>query len=260
MIELCIFVEIEEMCVVGWFVVEILVMLCDEIKVGMNFFLIDCCVYDMICKVGVEFCYIDYYLFFGVSLFGKVICMLVNDVVLYGLFYDYVFCDGDLVMLDFVVLVDGWVVDFVVFFVVGMLWDEDFCLIDMIEWVLMVVIQMLIVGNWIGDIFVVIVVVVYGEGYLINIDFGGYGVGCMMYGDFYVVNDGCVGCGFLLCVGFVFVLELWFFVMIDEFVMDFDGWILCSVDGLWGVYFEYMIVIIEDGLIILIDCLFFGVD
>lgn len=126
------------------------------VVVGVNLLEFDVFVYDMICVEGVESCYIDYYFLFGVFLFGKVICILVNDVVLYGFLYDYWFWDGDFFLLDFVVFVNGWVSDLVVLIVVGIFCDEDFWFIELMEVVLLVGIVVVIVGNKIGDILVVI--------------------------------------------------------------------------------------------------------
>ncbi|MCT1477064.1 type I methionyl aminopeptidase [Microbacterium sp. p3-SID336] len=260
MIELRTPAEIDEMRAAGRFVAETLATLRDETKVGTNLLTIDRRAHDMIRKAGAESCYIDYHPSFGASPFGKVICTSVNDAVLHGLPHDYTLRDGDLVTLDFAVSVDGWVADSAVSFVVGTPRDEDLRLIDTTERALTAAIETAVVGNRIGDISAAIAAVAHGEGYSINTDFGGHGVGRTMHGDPHVANDGRAGRGFPLRAGLVLALEPWFLATTDELVTDPDGWTLRSVDGSRGAHSEHTIAITEDGPLILTDRSFLGVS
>lgn len=259
MIELRTPAEIEEMRAAGRFVAETLATLRDETKVGTNLLSIDRRAHDMIRKAGAESCYIDYHPSFGASPFGKVICTSVNDAVLHGLPHDYTLRDGDLVSLDFAVSVDGWVADSAVSFVVGAAREEDLRLIDTSERALDAAIAATAVGNRIGDISAAIAAVAHGEGYSINTDFGGHGVGRTMHGDPHVANDGRAARGFPLRSGLVLALEPWFLATTDELVTDPDGWTLRSVDGSRGSHSEHTVAITEDGPIILTDRSFLGV-
>lgn len=260
MIELRTPAEIEEMRAAGRFVAETLATLRDETKVGTNLLSIDRRAHDMIRRAGAESCYIDYHPSFGASPFGKVICASVNDAVLHGLPHDYSLRDGDLVTLDFAVSVDGWVADSAVSFVVGTAREEDLRLIDTTERALTAAIGTATVGNRIGDISAAVAAVAHGEGYSINTDFGGHGVGRTMHGDPHVPNDGRAGRGFPLRAGLVLALEPWFLATTDELVTDPDGWTLRSVDGSRGAHSEHTIAITDDGPIILTDRSFLGVD
>ncbi|MDH5133582.1 MULTISPECIES: type I methionyl aminopeptidase [unclassified Microbacterium] len=260
MIELRTPAEIDEMRAAGRFVAETLATLRDETKVGTNLLAIDRRAHDMIRKAGAESCYIDYHPSFGASPFGKVICTSVNDAVLHGLPHDYALKDGDLVTLDFAVSVDGWVADSAVSFVVGTPRDEDLRLIDTTERALTAAIETSVVGHRIGDISAAIAEIAHGEGYSINTDFGGHGVGRTMHGDPHVANDGRAGRGFPLRAGLVLALEPWFLATTDELVTDPDGWTLRSADGSRGAHSEHTIAITDDGPIILTDRSFLGVD
>lgn len=260
MIELRTPAEIDEMRAAGRFVAETLATLRDETKVGTNLLSIDRRAHDMIRKAGAESCYIDYHPSFGASPFGKVICTSVNDAVLHGLPHDYTLRDGDLVTLDFAVSVDGWVADSAVSFVVGTAREEDLRLIDTTERALVAAIETSTVGNRIGDISAAVAAVAHGEGYSINTDFGGHGVGRTMHGDPHVANDGRPGRGFPLRAGLVLALEPWFLATTDELVTDPDGWTLRSADGSRGAHSEHTIAITEEGPIILTDRSFLGVD
>ncbi len=260
MIELRTPAEIDEMRAAGRFVAETLATLRADTKVGTNLLDIDRRAHEMIRAAGAESCYIDYHPSFGASPFGKVICTSVNDAVLHGLPHDYTLRDGDLVSLDFAVSVDGWVADSAVSFIVGAPREEDLRLIDTTNRALDAAIAAATVGNRIGDISASIAAVAHGEGYSINTDFGGHGVGRVMHGDPHVPNDGKPGRGYPLREGLVIALEPWVLATTDELRTDAAGWTLRSVDGSRGAHSEHTIAITETGPIVLTDRSFLGVD
>ncbi|GAA1652275.1 type I methionyl aminopeptidase [Microbacterium flavum] len=259
MIELRTPSEIDAMRPAGRFVAEVLATLRDDTKVGTNLLSIDKRAHEMIRKAGAESCYIDYHPSFGASPFGKVICTSINDAVLHGLPHDYTLRDGDLVSLDFAVSVDGWVADSAVSFVVGSPRDEDLALIDMTERALDAAIGAAVTGGRIGDISHAVAEVARADGYSINTDFGGHGVGRTMHGDPHVPNDGKPNRGYPLRPGLVIALEPWFLQSTDELVTDPDGWTLRSADGSRGAHAEHTVAITEDGPLILTDRSFLGV-
>ncbi|MFT4235132.1 MAG: type I methionyl aminopeptidase [Microbacterium sp.] len=253
MIELRTPAEIEQMRPAGRFVAETLESLKADTKVGMNLLTIDKRAHDMIRAAGAESCYIDYAPSFGRGPFGKVICTSVNDAVLHGLPHDYVLRDGDLVTLDFAVSVNGWVADSAVSFIVGTPRDEDLRLIETTERALDAAIRAAQAGSRVGDISAAIAEVSHGEGYTINTDFGGHGVGRIMHGDPHVPNDGRAGRGYPLKPGLVIAIEPWLLGTTNELITDQDGWTLRSADGSRGAHSEHTIAITENGPIILTD-------
>jgi methionyl aminopeptidase len=260
MIELRTPAEIDAMRPAGRFVAETLATLRDETKVGTNLLDIDRRAHELIRRAGAESCYIDYHPSFGASPFGKVLCTSINDAVLHGLPHDYNLRDGDLVSLDFAVSIDGWVADSALSFVVGTPRDEDLALIDTTERALDAAIATARVGKRIGDISAAIAEVAHGDGYVINTDFGGHGVGHIMHGDPHVANDGRAGRGYPLREGLVIAIEPWFLQTTDELITDPDGWTLRSADGSRGAHSEHTIAITADGPIVLTDRSFLGVD
>jgi methionyl aminopeptidase len=260
MIELRTPAEIEQMRPAGRFVAEVLAALRDETKVGTNLLTIDRHAHDLIRKAGAESCYIDYHPSFGARPFGKVICTSINDAVLHGLPHDYTLRDGDLVSLDFAASIDGWVADSAVSFIVGTPRDEDLRLIETTRNSLDAAIAAATAGRKIGDISAAIAAVAHGEGYAINTDFGGHGVGRVMHGDPHVPNDGKAGRGYPLRPGLVIAIEPWFLATTDELITDGDGWTLRSADGSRGAHSEHTVAITEDGPLVLTDRSFLGVD
>jgi methionyl aminopeptidase len=251
MIELRTPTEIEQMRPAGRFVAEVLTRLAKEADVGVNLLELDALAHDMIRERGAESCYIDYHPSFGASPFGKVLCTSVNDAVLHGLPHDYVLQDGDLLSVDFAVAVDGWVSDSALSVVVGSPRPQDLQLIDTTTRALDAGIAAALPGGKLGDISAAIAAVARADGYSINTQFGGHGVGRTMHGDPHVPNDGRAGRGYPLHPGLVIAIEPWFLETTDQIYTDADGWTLRSVDGSRGAHMEHTIAITADGPLVL---------
>ncbi|GAA2062031.1 MULTISPECIES: type I methionyl aminopeptidase [Leifsonia] len=251
MIELRTPAEIEQMRPAGRFVADVLAQTAAAAHVGVNLLELDALAHDLIRRRGAESCYIDYHPSFGASPFGKVICTSVNDAVLHGLPHDYRLQDGDLLTLDFAASVDGWVADSAVSLVVGTPRDEDLRLIDTTRRALTAGIQAAQPGGRIGDISAAIAAVAHAEGYSINTQFGGHGVGRTMHGDPHISNDGRAGRGYPLRPGLVVAIEPWFLETTDEIYTDRDGWTLRSADGSRGAHSEHTVAITDDGPLVL---------
>jgi methionyl aminopeptidase len=251
MIELRTPTEVEAMKPAGRFVAQVLRETSAAAKVGVNLLELDRIAHDLIRRAGAVSSYIDYHPSFGASPFGKVICTSVNDAVLHGLPHDYRLRDGDLLSLDFAAAVDGWVADSAVSIVVGTPRPADVRLIDTTRRALDAAIAAAVPGNRIGDLSAAIATVARAEGYSINTDFGGHGVGRTMHGDPHVPNDGRSGRGYPLRPGLVIAIEPWFLETTDRIVTDADGWTLRSADGSRGAHSEHTIAITDGAPIVL---------
>lgn len=251
MIELRTPAEIDEMRPAGRFVASVLEATAGAAKVGMNLLELDALAHEMIRRAGAESCYIDYHPSFGASPFGKVICTSVNDAVLHGLPRDYVLRDGDLLSLDFAASLNGWVSDSAISVVVGTPRPADLKLIETTEQALAAGIDAARVGNRIGDISRAIGDVAKANGYSVNTDFGGHGVGRTMHGEPHVPNAGRPGRGMPLKPGLVIAIEPWWLETTDRIFTDPDGWTLRSVDGSRGAHSEHTVAITEAGPVVL---------
>lgn len=243
--------EIEAMRPAGRLVRSVLDALTEAADVGVNLLELDALAHRMIDEAGGTSCYIDYHPSFGASPFGKVLCTSVNDAVLHGLPHDYRLRDGDLLSVDFAVSVDGWVSDAAQSFVVGTPDPEDLRLIDTTERALAAAIEVARPGKKIGDIGAVIAQTARDEGYSINTQFGGHGVGRTMHGEPHVANVGRPGRGIPLRPGLVIAIEPWFLATTDEIWTDPDGWTLRSADGSRGAHSEHTIAITEGDPVVL---------
>ena len=251
MIELRTPTQIEQMRPAGRFVASVIKALAEKADVGVNLLELDELAHRMIKDAGAESCYIDYHPSFGASPFGKVLCTSVNDAVLHGLPHDYKLRDGDLLSLDFAVAVDGWVCDSAISVIVGTPREEDVKLIDTTTRCLEAAIEVARAGNKVGDIGAAIAAVAKPEGYTINTQFGGHGVGRTMHGDPHIPNDGRAGRGYPLRPGLVIAIEPWLLQSTDRIYTDKDGWTLRSADGSRGAHMEHTVAITDGDPIVL---------
>lgn len=251
MIEIFTPAEVERFRPAGRFVAEVLSTLRDRVTVGTNLLEIDRIAAAMIAERGATSCYVDYHPSFGASPFGKVICTSVNDAVLHGLPFDYALCDGDLLSLDFAVSIDGLVADSALSVIVGTPDPADAALIRTTEEALAAAIDAAQVGNRLGDISAAIGGVARSNGYRVNLQFGGHGVGRTMHEDPHVANDGRAGRGLHLEPGLVIAIEPWLMAGTDQIYTDPDGWTLRSADGSRGAHSEHTIAVTPDGPLVL---------
>jgi methionyl aminopeptidase len=260
MIELKTPEEIKQMRPAGKFVGQILKDLKQMTEVGTNLLEIDDFVKKAIeNRAGAVSCYVDYAPDFGTGPFRHYICTSVNDAVLHGVPYDYKLKQGDLLTLDLAISVDGWVGDSAISFVVGdkdgdkgIADPEDLRLIKTTEDALAAAIKIARPGNRLGDISATIGDIAHAQGYSVNMEFGGHGVGHVMHGDPHVANDGRAGRGYRLRPGLVIAIEPWLLATTDEIYQDpKDGWTLRSEDGSRGAHTEHTIAITEGDPIIL---------
>lgn len=244
--------EIEAMRPAGEFVADVLATLQSEVTVGSNLLDIDKRAQELIAQRGATSCYIDYHPSFGASPFGHVICTSVNDAVLHGLPHDYRLQDGDLLSIDFAVSVDGWVADSARSFIVGDRRDPaDQAIIETTLEALDAAIEVARPGKKLGDVSATIGQVAHRDGYRVNTQFGGHGVGRTMHGEPHVPNDGRAGRGLRLRPGLVIAIEPWLMRGTDDIYTDPDGWTLRSKDGSRGAHSEHTIAVTDGDPIVL---------
>lgn len=251
MIELRTPAEIDEMRAAGAFVASVIEATAEASAVGVNLLELDALAHRMIREAGAESCYIDYHPSFGASPFGKVICTSVNDAALHGLPHDYVLKDGDLLSLDFAASLGGWVCDSAISLIVGTPRPEDQKLIAVVNEALAAGIAQATIGHRMGDVSAAIGDIASDNGFAVNLDFGGHGVGRTMHGDPHVPNDGRPKRGLPLKAGLVFAIEPWLMHGTDEIYTDRDGWTLRSADGSRAAHAEHTIAVTPAGPIVL---------
>ncbi|GEE02604.1 methionine aminopeptidase [Gordonia spumicola] len=250
MMELKTHAEIEKMAVTGRFVAQVLHDLATRAEPGVNLLDLEQRARTMVRDRGAVSCYWDYAPSFGSGPFRNVICLSVNDAVLHGLPRDHVLAPGDVLTLDFAVSIDGWVADAARTVRVGVDDDPahpDTRLIASTERALAAAVAAMLPDNRLGDVSAAIGEVAVADGYRVNTQFGGHGLGRTMHEDPHVPNLGRRGKGMRLKPGTTLALEPWWATGTERLVSDPDGWTLRSADGSMTAHSEHTVAVTDDG-------------
>jgi len=239
--------EIDAMAVTGQFVAQTLATLSEEAQPGVDVMQLELHARQLVADRGATSCYWDYAPSFGRGPFRNVICLSVNDAVLHGLPWDYTLRDGDVLTLDFAVSIDGWVADAAITVGVGTTSAADLALIESTRRALAAGIAAAVPGGHLGDISAAIGAVAAADGYAVNTEFGGHGLGRTMHEDPHIPNVGKRGRGMRLKPGMTLALEPWWARGSNKLDVDPDGWTLRSADGSMTAHTEHTIAITEDG-------------
>lgn len=247
MVELKSPAEIARMRVTGAFVADVLAGVRARAAVGVNLLDLELYVRERIRERGAVSCYWDYAPSFGCGPFRNTVCLSVNDAVLHGLPFDYLLRDGDLLTADLAVTIDGWSADAAVSWIVGTPDPEDVRLIRATEDALAAAVAVARPGNRLGDVSAAIERVARANGYPVNTEYGGHGIGRTMHEDLHIANAGRPGRGYRLRPGLTVAIEPWFARTTDRIVTDPDGWTIRSADGSRTAHSEHTVAITEDG-------------
>lgn len=178
-------------------------------------------------------------------------CASVNDVICHGFPGKYVLKDGDIVTIDMVVNLNGWLADSAWSYAVGNVSPEAQHLLDVTKNSLYKGIELAVVGNRIGDISNAIQVYAEGEGMSVVREFIGHGIGEKMHEEPQVPHYGPPHRGPRLKEGMVITIEPMLNIGTFRSKLDSDGWTARTLDGSLSAQYEHTIAITADGPVIL---------
>lgn len=181
------------------------------------------------------------------------ICASINDEICHGFPREGLLKDGDIVTIDMVVNVDGWLADSAWSYPVGTISDEARRLLDVTKKSLYLGIEQSVVGNRLGDIGYAIQSYVESNGFSVVKDFVGHGIGRDMHEDPQVLHYGTPGRGQRLVEGMVMTIEPMINIGDYRMKLDDNGWTARTLDGSLSAQFEHTIAITNDGPMILTD-------
>lgn len=181
------------------------------------------------------------------------ICASVNDEICHGFPGDYVLKNGDIITVDMVVNVDGWLADSAWSYAVGEISDEAQKLLDVTRECMYKGIEQAKIGNRLGDVAHAIQEYAESNGYSVVREFVGHGIGRDMHEDPQVLHYGKAGRGLRIQEGMVFTIEPMINIGGPELTIDDDGWTARTKDGSLSAQYEHQIAITKDGPIIITD-------
>lgn len=180
-------------------------------------------------------------------------CASVNDEICHGYPREVEIKSGDIVTIDMVVNLDGWLADSAWSYGVGKMSETATKLLDVTKEALYLAIEKSIIGNRLGDIGHTIQSHVESHGFSVVKDFVGHGIGQDMHEDPQVLHYGEAGRGQRLLEGMVFTIEPMINVGGYRMKIDSNGWTARTVDGSLSAQFEHTIAITKDGPLILTE-------
>lgn len=180
-------------------------------------------------------------------------CASINDEICHGYPSKNLLKSGDIVTIDMVVNLDGWLADSAWSYAVGDISDEARELLDVTKEALYRGIEKAVIGNRLGDIGHAIQSYVEEKGYSVVRDFVGHGIGKDMHEDPQVPHYGVPGRGQRLVDGMVLTIEPMINRGAYNMKIDENGWTSRTVDGELSAQYEHTLAITKEGTIIITD-------
>jgi len=155
--------------------------------------------------------------------------------------------DGDIISLDFGVVIDGYYGDAAVTVPVGQISEEARCLCTTAQASLYQGIQKAAVDNRLSDISHAIQQYVELRGFSVVREFVGHGIGQHLHESPQIPNYGPPGKGVKLKPGMVFAIEPMINQGRPEVEILKDQWTAVTVDRMLSAHFEHTVVVTQDG-------------
>jgi methionyl aminopeptidase len=185
--------------------------------------------------------------FKGYNGYPASICISRNEEVVHGIPGAAVIREGDIVSLDFGVILDGLYGDAACTCAVGEVDEAARRLIDATRESLRMGVEKARVGNRVSDIGHAVQDYAESRGFSVVRDYVGHGIGRALHEEPQVPNFGDPGRGARLQPGMVLAIE----PMINEggadVVVDDDGWTVRTADRKRSAHFEYSVAVTENG-------------
>lgn len=179
--------------------------------------------------------------------FPGVLCASVNEEVVHGIPGDRKLQEGDIIGIDFGVILNGYAGDSAITVAVGEVEPGFKQLIEVTEASLMKGIEQARVGNRLGAISYAIQQYAEDKGYSVVRDYVGHGIGRKMHEDPPVPNYGPPNRGPVLKPGMALAIEPMLNMGSHHIIVLADEWTVRTRDGKPSAHFEHTVAIGENG-------------
>ncbi|HEU5139490.1 MAG TPA: type I methionyl aminopeptidase [Bacillales bacterium] len=180
-------------------------------------------------------------------------CASVNDEICHGFPTEKPLKEGDIVTIDMVVNLNGWMADSAWSYAVGEISEQADDLLRTTKESLYAGIEQAVAGNRMGDIGHAIQSLAEPRGFSVVRQFIGHGIGPTMHEDPQVPHFGIAGKGMRLKEGMVITIEPMLNTGAFEAKVDSNQWTARTVDGGLSAQYEHTVAITKDGPVILTD-------
>jgi methionyl aminopeptidase len=189
--------------------------------------------------------------FKGYNGYPAVLCTSVNEEIIHGIPSSRVLREGDILSLDFGVILDGFYGDAAVTLAIGEIPERASKLLRIGEEALYLAIEQACPEKRLFDISAAIQHHVESNGFSVVRDFVGHGIGKLLHEKPQVPNFGAAGRGVRLQAGMTLAIEPMINMGNHEVEILRDGWTAVTKDRSLSAHFEHSIAITENGPTIL---------
>ena len=185
--------------------------------------------------------------------YPKSVCVSINEVVCHGIpSPDVVLQDGDIVNVDVSTVYKGFFSDSSRMFCIGNVSPEKKKLVEVAKECMMLGLEQVKPGNFLGDMAAVISQHAHENGYTVVREIGGHAIGLEFHEDPFVSYVAPKGTEMLRVPGRVFTIEPMINMGGYEIsVDDEDGWTVTTDDGLPSAQWEITVAVTKTGYEIL---------
>ena len=233
--------EIERMRRAGRFVAEILEVLAEKVRPGVSTQMLNELAEAESAKRKARPA------FKGYGGYPYSLCCSPNNGVVHGMPSANELVEGDIISLDFGLVVDGFYGDAAVTLPVGRISSEAQRLLQVTRESLSIGIQHALPGARLHDVSSAIQKHVEQNGYSVVRDFVGHGIGAQLHESPQVPNFGRAGTGPVLKPGMVLAIEPMVNQGVHAIKVLDDGWTAVTADGRLSAHFEHTVAITECG-------------
>lgn len=225
----------------GRMVAEILQMLRDRVKPGVTTLELD--------RLAEKQCekWKARPAFKGYGGFPFTICASPNDRVVHGFPNQQSLVEGDIISVDFGLIIDGFYGDSAITIPVGQIASSTEELLKVTQESLACGIAKAVSGGHLSDISNAVQTRVEADGYSVVREFVGHGIGRQLHEDPQIPNYGIAGRGPKLKTGMTFAIEPMVNVGLPGVKVLDDGWTAVTIDGQLSAHFEHTIAITDNG-------------
>jgi methionyl aminopeptidase len=180
-------------------------------------------------------------------------CASVNDEICHGFPTQTPLREGDIVTIDMVVNLQGWLADSAWSYPVGQISKPAAKLLQVTKECLYIGIKKAISGNRLGDLSHAIQTHAESHRFSVVREFTGHGIGQNMHEDPQVLHYGHPNKGLRLREGMVFTIEPMINLGSHALTIDLNGWTARTADGSLSAQYEHTVAITANGPLVLTE-------
>lgn len=244
--------DIAKMRRAGLIVADILKLMKDLIKPGVDTLTLDEAAENLVLKSGAKPAFKGYKVPWIPVPFPGTICASVNDEIVHGIpSRSRILQEGDIISVDTGASIDGYFGDAACTFAVGAISESRQRLLDITLASLHSGTNAVKPGATLGDIGFAVERVVTPCGFGLVRDYAGHGIGRKLHEAPQVPNYGKPGSGVTIKSRMTFCVEPMVMSGAEDVKSLSDGWTVVTADGSDAAHFEYSLLVTEDGVEIL---------